>query len=260
MWVLDQPVMEILSQDCSSIEAADQFFVLMLGTHAQISHFAPHYYFPSERYFGGGQHIPSVFLSLPWETALLPLNGAPEFESGAHIKNIIQWGRPIWSSYYAAFRPKLVDMGDVNKIESACLQTCVKFAWEKLAYNCHKSEEMRKLTVLAILALRIHLDLDFASPSRASELVTSKMRWLVDVDTHRRHIVTTYGSEPILVEAAACLMNGYHVFPSAYGTAESPLRYLLQELENQLNLGHVNKGQNGELTARLLRIWQFSAV
>jgi hypothetical protein len=35
-----------------------------LGTRSQISHFAPNYYFPSERHFDGGQHIASVFTSL----------------------------------------------------------------------------------------------------------------------------------------------------------------------------------------------------
>ena len=229
----------------------------MLGTHSQISHFAPHYYFPSERYFDGGQHIPSVFLSLPWESALQPLRKTTSFESGAHITTLIQWGRPIWSSYYAGFRPKLVHMSDENKIESACLRTCVKFAVEKLAYNHDKSDEQWRLTIFAILAIRIHLDLDFTSPSRASQLVTSKMRWLVDVDSRRKHIATTYGSEPILVEAAAYLMNGYKVVPSAQRSAHSPLQYMLEELERQLNHGHVNRGQNGELTARLLCICQF---
>ena len=258
MWVLDQPIMKILTEDMHHIKSTSQFFILMLGTHSQISHFAPHYYFPSERYFDGGQHIPSVFLSLSWESALQPLNKAPSFESGAHITTLIQWGRPVWSSYYAGFRPKLVDVQDENKIESACLRTCVKFAVEKLAYNHDKSDEQWRLTIFAILALRIHLDLDFASPSRASQLVTSKMRWLVDVDSRRKHIVTTYGSEPILVEAAAYLMNGYKVLRSAYGTADSPVKHILKELEKQLNLGHVNRGQNGELTARLLCICQIS--
>ena len=53
MWVLDQPVMKILAETMPKIKSTSQFFVLMLGTHSQISHFAPHYYFPSERYFGG---------------------------------------------------------------------------------------------------------------------------------------------------------------------------------------------------------------
>ena len=148
-------------------------------------------------------------------------------------------------------------MSDENKIESACLRTCVKYAVEKLAYNHDKSDEQWRLTIFAILAIRIHLDLDFTSPSRASQLVTSKMRWLVDVDTRRKHITTTYGSEPILVEAAAYLMNGYKVVPSAQRSAHSPLQYMLEELERQLNHGHVNRGQNGELTARLLCICQF---
>jgi hypothetical protein len=255
MWVLDQPVIKILSNEMCDTPAANRFFVLMLGTHSQISHFAPHYYFQSERYFDGGQHIASVFLSLAWDSAVQPLSDSPSFENGAHISRLVQWGRPIWSSYCAAFRCKLTETLDEDKKDSACLRMCVKYAFKKLEPNQDEQEEI-KMTVFAILSIRLHLDLDFVSPSRASQLVASKMRWLVDVDSQRKHLVTTYGSEPLLVEGAAYLMNGYLIFPAAYNSGKSPLRYVLKELQSQLNQGHVNRGENGELTARLLRTYQ----
>jgi hypothetical protein len=76
------------------------------------------------------------------------------------------------------------------------------------------------------------------------------MRWLVDVDSWRRHLVTTYGSEPLLVEAAACIMNGHRLFKGP----KNPLYEFVGTLESELSLGHVDRGRNGELTARLLRM------
>ena len=118
-------------------------------------------------------------------------------------------------------------------------------------------EHPRRLSAFAVLAIRIHLNLDFVNPSRASKLVSSKMRWLVDVDNRRRHITTTYGSEPLLVEAAACLMNSYALAPIP---GLNPVSWFLGELERDLNKGHVDRGRNGELTSRLLCTFPLNAV
>jgi len=71
------------------------------------------------------------------------------------------------------------------------------------------------------------------------------MRWLVDIDPRRKHIVTTYGSEPLLIEGAVLAMNSDHLF-------ENSLVKLLNEFKEQLNQGFVDRGENGELTACLL--------
>ena len=64
MWVLDEPVVAILKTIRMENSNANRFFILLLGTHSQLSHFAPDYTYPSERYFDGLQSLPSVFLSL----------------------------------------------------------------------------------------------------------------------------------------------------------------------------------------------------
>jgi len=244
MWVLDQSVVQLLQQEIRS-PAAKRFFVVMLGTHSQISHFAPHHNFPSERYFTGRQHIPTVFAMLDWDSGVrAPSNNAP-FESSAEIGRLMLWGRPPWLSYYNG-------RSELSNYDR--LKACVTFAMNKLTDDLpgtygDDSEQSRRLSAFAVLALRIHLDLDFVNPARASRLVSSKMRWLVDVDPRRKHITTTYGSEPLLVEAAACLMNSYHLAPDA---GYNPMWWFLQQLQNDLNKGDVDRGRNGELTARLL--------
>ena len=251
MWVLDQPIMSILTETQSP--AASEFFVLMLGTHSQISHFAPHYTFPSERYFTGEQYIAAVFLSLDWDTGLRHASNAKSlFHGSSHIENLVQWGRPLWSAVYDGQRPMEVQALEADKMDKRDLQRCVLYAKRKLLPMRQdlSNPEQLDLCAFAILAIRLHLDLDFVYPSRASKLVSSKMRWLVDVDPHRKHIVTTYGSEPLLVEGAALVMNGNELYPST----PDPLTKLLSDFKDQLNQGFINRGANGELTARLLRL------
>ena len=147
------------------------------------------------------------------------------------------------------------------------LKKTIMFAVEKLRepvmsrrfYETQLGQEESSLTIFAILAIRLHLDLDFAAPSRASRLVTSRLRWLVDVDSHRKYLVTTYGSEPVVAEAAAYLLNSSRsrYFPFSRIRAH-PWIQPLKELEEQLLHGFVNKGAHGELTARLLRIYPYS--
>ena len=239
MWVLDQPIMNILTklQTNSSIENtnASNFFVLMLGTHSQISHFAPHHTYPSEQYFTGEQHIPSVFLSLDWDTGLRPSNGKSEFHASSHIENLVQWGRSLWSAVYEGQHPAEVRALDTKKMDKSDLRRCVLYAERKLlpAKPDMSNKEQLDLSAFAILAIRLHLDLDLVYPSRASKLVSSKMRWLVDVDPRRKHIVTTYGSEPLVVEGAALAMNSYDLF-------ENSLVKLLNEFKEQLNQGFVD--------------------
>jgi hypothetical protein len=252
MWVLDQPITEILSKiqvpSGGPHASSSDFFVLILGTHSEISHFAPHYIYPSERFFLGKQYIPSVFLSMDWDTGIRRSNGESKLEATSHISNLIQWGRPLWSAVYNGdHSPEDEDEEpDPALTDTNNLKRCVLFAERKLLPPNEDKEELN-LSAFAILSIRLNLDLDFVYPTRASKLVASRMRWLVDVDANRKHIVTTYGSEPLLVEGAALAMNSYDL----YGD-KNPIGKLIEGLRDQLNQGFVDRGENGELTARIL--------
>ena len=170
----------------------------------------------------------------------------------------------MWLSFYNGL-DRVKTFRDKTQNDAYILKKIIMYAVEKLRepdrVRSHAKElddEESSLTIFAILAIRLHLDLDFAAPSRASKLVASRLRWLVDVDSHRKYLVTTYGSEPILAEAAAYLLN------SPRDRDNSNLRITthpwispLEELEQQLSHGYVNKGAHGELTARLLRIYPY---
>jgi hypothetical protein len=243
MWVLDQTVVDILSE---LHKVGTKFFILMLGTHSQmisqISHFTPDYLYSSQRVFDRTQFIPSIFISLSWDSGIVfPPKHSHLLDESAHICNLVKWGRACWLSIF-----KSIEDNDQSR-----LSQCVAFAVDKLL-PLHSDPDHLSST-LAVLALRLHLDFDFGYPSCAKKLVTSKMRWLVDVDSSRRHLVTTYGSEPLLVEAAAYIMNSDRLFKKP----KNPLYEFVGTLESELSLGHIDRGRNGELTARLLRMQLF---
>jgi hypothetical protein len=265
MWVLDEPVVGVLQKLGMFCPQAKKFFVLMLGTHSQISHFAPDYIYPSERVFSGKQSLPSVFLSLDWDSGIDLPERLIRFNQSACIDNLVKWGRPIWLSFYNGLdrRDRVKTFQTKEQNDAYILKKTIHYAIEKLRAPSRNrgslpekiTKEESSLTIFAILAIRLHLDLDFAAPSRASQLVTSRLRWLVDVDSHRKYLVTTYGSEPVIIEAAAYLLNSpNNDANSLVSITTHPWITPLNELQEQLLHGYVNKGAHGELTARILRI------
>jgi hypothetical protein len=147
MWVLDQPVMRILSgmQAATPTTNASNFFVLMLGTHSQISHFSPHSIYPSERYFTGEQYIPSVFLSMDWDIGLSSLNGPSHLHTSSHIRHLVRWGRPLWSAVYDGRRSRYVQALDAESVNRSDLKRCVLYAEKKLLpakQDLHNKEQL----------------------------------------------------------------------------------------------------------------------
>ena len=265
MWVLDQVVVSILDKtptESGGEDPADHIFFLMLGTHSQITHFAPDEHFPSERYFERTQALPSVFLNFAWDSSYqLPAKNT--YDASNSLQHLIQYGRPLWLSYIdglTRLAQRLSKTFERGLLERYLREACIGFAVMKLAplaSGNQISESEKANSAFATMAVRLHLDIDLGNPKRASELVASKMRWLVNVSEMRYRIRTTYLSEPILAEAAACIMNGFlwkrpqePPFPDRdHG---SPMTYFIEKLGSELNHSYVDRGSNGELTARLL--------
>lgn len=250
MWVLDQPVVHILTDvyqgDPDSYglpqTPTDRFFILMLGTHSQISHFAPNEIFPSERLAGKPQLLASPFLSFNWDVNVKEFRPPFGLRDSEKLFELACWGRSMWGALFA------------NRSTRISLYRCIEYIKTKLQPAREGERMHRELSILAVMSIRLHLDLDCAAPTRASQLVCSKMRWLADVGQFRRHITTTYGSEPLLVEAAACMMNSYDDTNSEDSPKSvRPFVSYISEMLDQLSKGYISRGNHGELTARLLR-------
>ena len=249
MWVLDQPVVQVLNElyldtlDSDGLPEmpTDRFFVLMLGTHSQISHFAPNI-FPSERLAGNPQLLPSPFLSFNWDENVKEFRPPFKLRDSESLFELVNWGRSMWAALFE------------GRSNSDALRRCINYVKKKLEPADKTSNFHRELSILAVMSIRLHLDLDCAAPTRASLLVCSKMRWLADVGIFRTHVTTTYGSEPMLVEAAACMMNSYDDTNSKKFTGQPPFVSYICEMVDQLSKGYIGPGDHGELTARILRM------
>ena len=215
----------------------------MLGTHSQISHFAPNEIFPSERLVGKPQLLASPFLSFNWDANVEELQGPFKLRDSESLLELARWGRSMWG---ALFEGCLTgdDFGRRITYLKAKLEPALK-----------EDKLHQELSMLAVMAVRLHLDVDCTAPTRASQLVCSKMRWLADVGTFRTHITSTYGSEPLLAEAAACMMNYRDKTDANHvDSNEAPFISYIQNTLAQLGKGYISRGNHGELTARLLRI------
>lgn len=97
-------------------------------------------------------------------------------------------------------------------------------------------------STLACIALRLLLEFE---PSRQdaiateNELVQGHMRVVYSVPAHREYLRAGAPSEPILAEAAACIMN-------------EKISSLPQTVSRYMANGLISKGERGELVARLL--------
>ena len=232
-------IMETPDSDGLPEMPTDRFFVLMLGTHSQISHFAPNI-FPSDRLAGNPQLLPSPFLSFNWDENVKEFRPPFKLRDSESLFELVNWGRSMWAALFE------------GRSSSDALQRCIDYVKKKLEPADKNSNFHRELSILAVMSIRLHLDLDCAAPTRASLLVCSKMRWLADVGIFRTHVTTTYGSEPLLVEAAACMMNSYDDINSKKFNNQPPFVAYISEMVDQLSKGYISRGDHGELTARVL--------
>jgi hypothetical protein len=99
----------------------------------------------------------------------------------------------------------------------------------------------------AILAVLVGLDFDFSCPSRAAEMVASRLRWAVASNESLTRFLTTYPSEPVLAEAASQLFFN-PIIDGSKPVYTGVLKMVLREIEQ----GNYDFGSDGELTARII--------
>jgi hypothetical protein len=228
-----------------------EFLVVFLGTSSRVSNFLPDPVRGSARSLPRGTTATvSPFLGLPWDIDVLHGNNIT-LKGMSQLRNLIYYGRPLWQSIWT------------QGSQSLDPRSFIQFAQAKLL--CRNPEtpftsedrEKRILEACALLGIRVGLDIDLASPSRASEMVASNMRWLGGVSQDRQKLYTGYGSEPILVEAAATLLNSHLTSFTHEGYEElsehhSTYRAILQAIIPELNQGYISPGAHGELTTRII--------
>jgi hypothetical protein len=245
------------------------FMAIFLGTNSKVADFIPPGEDASYRYFIRSTKVPRPFTSLPWDVHVgksFRLKKRVSSRRSASLRyshlSTMDWlcrfGRPVWYARWSSV-PDEARMTEKEQI--------IHMVQEKLCHITQCSVETFRATMAnyvegkkdsgsvsedliqassAVLAVLVGLDFDFTCPSRAAELVASRLRWAVASNDSLTRFLTTYPSEPILAEAAFRLFFGEIV--SGWPIYKGILNLILTEIEK----GNYDFGSDGELTARIL--------
>ena len=262
------------------------FLAIFLGTNSKVADFLPPGKESSYRYFASTMKVPQPFTALDWDVHVSEPYIWPD-SSGNSLSafgNVIRadektetklmhyqlqtmgwlsrFGRPMWYARWASKSNSSIEL----KHDEA--ERIIKFAEEKLChlddssveeFLSHLTNYISKLrrgrkpkedfiqACSAILAVLVGLDFDFTSPSRAADLVASRLRWAVASDASRTYFLTTYPSEPILAEAASRIF-----FSAIMGASKPAYHGILQVVADEITQGNYDFGSDGELAAKIL--------
>ena len=118
MWVLDQPIMKILTKLQIGISTyrtmISTYRIMTSTTERQCIKFL---YFDARNTFSDLSLCTALYLSVGaifyWRAIYsvgisqfglgywsMPSNGKSEFRASSHIENLVQWGRPLWNAVY----------------------------------------------------------------------------------------------------------------------------------------------------------------
>ncbi|KAH8109129.1 hypothetical protein DFH11DRAFT_1515959, partial [Phellopilus nigrolimitatus] len=217
-------------------------FFLFLSTHSSLTKFAPpQWMYPSARVYDGEDTIQPPFTELPFDCSqdgpvIRP--GEKALRDVATIKFMSAFGRPMYAPFFSLLKSGEPEME----------WSIINLARSKLiGRNKPDSAEMTDDAKLAVLAVRVLLNFNTSrskTQARIVKLVQSHMAIAFSIPQHCETIRTGYPSEPILAEAAARQMR----ILRSRGGSNSPSR-LLQKF---LDTGVIDKGERGELVARLI--------
>ncbi|KAM6494880.1 hypothetical protein JOM56_009503 [Amanita muscaria] len=217
---------------CSSLNQLlrlDVFFVF-LSTSSTLSDYSP-----STRVFWSqrGQnlnitHVQTPYTELPfdvWKEPHLVSEGQHMMDDVCSVGFMVRFGRPLWWTRWEA--------GDM-----LVKDYLIGFAMMKL--SARNPKEHTKTSYLAALSVRLLLDFEprrIAAIENENLMVAGHLRVANVIPSHREYIISSTPSEPIVAEAAAQVLRGQN---------------MINLLAENVREGLIEKGQRGELVARLL--------
>ncbi|KAG5335767.1 hypothetical protein C0989_000427 [Termitomyces sp. Mn162] len=242
-----------------------EIFALFLSTYSKLSEFTR-----SARNFYRGQDDDMDALNPPFVE--LPFDLGPEgkglvtesehtIEEVCSLKFMARFGRPLFWS--------MMNYTDDEIVMKGAMEELVLQQDGKNTLTSASRYELHEPNLLPILALRV--DLTFESNRDEAVfleglLVASSMRTEFSAPEHRQYLRGGYPSEPFLAEAASRVLYNYFAtridkkFKGRTVSAEERLSAFeslyKEELPRTINFwlsaGLVNKGERGELVAKVL--------
>lgn len=237
-----------------------------LDTNAKLSNFSPsNKNDPSLRLLSESSKLFRPFWQIaawfyPWDgqdatviqelvTAICEKNEEKSYDAAK--KSLFKLGRMQWSSYVDAVdveesvnvaRAKLLNGADL--VKSTSLEEVFTDAASLAVISC--------LTLLPVAP----------SSSLTSEISSSHMALVVAVDENRESLITSYASEPILVEAAyhALFFNREQAGEVTTERCFEVLGMVLKKLPHLFRRGDTGPGERGEFMMRLYLVLAWGAA
>ncbi|KAK0502034.1 hypothetical protein EDD18DRAFT_1277916 [Armillaria luteobubalina] len=234
---------DALCSALADIEGFNHFVIFMSTTGALRILGRPQHEYRSSRAVAPKTTLPAPFTILPFDIGPRVLHKQATFETLRSIKHLAAFGRPLWHTMLAA---------------GASPTSLITLARSKLTHNNEgletgfdvhgaltpgKSvEELKEIVETALVGIRVMIEF---APRREKarrlqeEMVTGHMRIAFSIPSHREYMRSGHPSEPILAETAACTI------------CEKKLD-MVKVISDLLLNDLINKGERGELVARLL--------
>ncbi|KDR73813.1 hypothetical protein GALMADRAFT_633519 [Galerina marginata CBS 339.88] len=228
--------------DVLGVLSSQPVFAVFLSTYCKLADFTPsRQYFGTDRmqldHRGQEANMQPPFVELPFDVFANIREGQIKLSDVSSMDHLVKFGRPLFYTYYHA-EPRSAEIR--NKILS--------FAVDKL--YCKRMDQHQFATGdLAAAAVRVMLE--FKTQRKQSrdlnvDLVAGHMQIAFSVPAHREYLLSGYPSEPVLAEAAALILNTpFRSGLRSYGR-------LLPVISINLDKGFIDKGERGELAARII--------
>ncbi|KAM6494977.1 hypothetical protein JOM56_009600 [Amanita muscaria] len=220
---------QVLCSSLNELLKLDLFFVF-LSTNSMLSDYSPSSrIFWSQRVQNSSvEQIQTPYTELPfdvWKESHLISEGGHTMDQVCSVEFMVRFGRPLWWTRWEA--------GD-NVVKDKL----IAFAIMKLAAT--NVGEYDANSYLAALSVRLLLDFEprrITAIENENLMVAGYLRVANVIPSHREYIISSTPSEPIVAEAAAQVLRG---------------QKMINLLFKNVRDGLIEKGQRGELVARLL--------
>lgn len=190
--------------------------------------------------------LPPIYSLPTWDicTSVEKQNEIKNMSQLVNMDHIASFGRPLWYMNWINSL-KVLNRSDPTRLVSLAMskiQCGVNYTDMKYK-NSYK-----RLFALAVIGCRAAIHLQPTS-AEAVELVGDFMAINLFVTKDRSRMFTTYGSEPILAEAAASLWYRYVDIDKKNPTIFDEV---IEHVSTHVTEGTINQGNQGEFAARII--------
>lgn len=231
---------------CSALADLDDYshFVIFMSTTGALSILGrPQHEYRSSRAVAPKTTLPAPFTILPFDIGPRVSHRNATVETLRRIKHLAGFGRPLWHTMLEAGAPPgaLVVLAR-SKLTHRDGGTPSYFPVPGRVLPNPPVKPLEEVVQTALVGIRVMIEF---APRREKarrlqeEMVTGHLRIAFSVPSHREYMRSGHPSEPILAEAAAI---------SIYEECVSMVQVISDLLRNDL----IDKGERGELVARLL--------